>query len=189
MIKQLASGAALLACLLPAQAAIQTYEWSFTNFLDLEGGWPENTSIKGSFTVEDVNGNGAFEASELRSLVYSYTDYVNCAACTISRFSYTPGGTLDFDIRKREYFDWGSASQGINVGHSWEHFSAASGYEPYINGGRWTDNTIASVSAVPEPGTYLMLGAGLLAVAGLARRRARTQGWDAGRKAGDSLHM
>jgi hypothetical protein len=172
MIKQLASGAALLACLLPAQAAIQTYDWSFTNFLDLEGGYPEATSIKGRFSVDDVNGDGAFDKSELRSFVYSYTNYVGCAVCTIDRFAWTPGGPLDFAVYKRETFDWGHSSSSVDVGNNWGEFSAASGYEPYINGGRWTGNTIGLVSAVPEPGTYLMLGMGLLALAGLARRRA-----------------
>jgi hypothetical protein len=36
--------------------------------------------------------------------------------------------------------------------------------------------TIAAVSTVPEPGTWALLGTGLLAVGGVAARRKRTAG-------------
>lgn len=173
-MKKMLAGMALLACLSPLQAAEQQFDWSFRYFGDYWGPDLVDQRIYGSFIVDDVNADGVFEQSELKGLYYGAVDYVTCAGCTIDRFTFTPNGAIDFKIAQVVENESGWYRTDVDVGRSYGYvFWASWGGEPSQGGGRWVDQTIATVTAVPEPQTYLMLGAGLLALLGAARKRRR----------------
>ncbi|NHZ36387.1 PEP-CTERM sorting domain-containing protein [Massilia sp. CCM 8692] len=171
MIRHFLCAAATALCLVPAHAAVKTYDWSFTGGF-LEYGYPKDATLRGSFIVNDLDANGKFDTSELVSLKYSFKDYVKCSGCTIDSFAWTPGRAPEFSIHY-SYYDGGdfSMSEMLHTGVGYG-FSVHSGSnEPYYGGGNWTPDVKWSVTAVPEPQTWLMLGAGLFAIGSVARRR------------------
>ncbi|MFP5390701.1 MAG: PEP-CTERM sorting domain-containing protein [Gammaproteobacteria bacterium] len=171
-MRKLLIGAALLISLSPLQAAEQTFEWSFKNFGDYWGyDIISETTISGTFAVDDLNGDGKFEQSELKLFEYQGYDLTTCSGCTISRFSFDPAGALDFGIRRDVSYEYGRSITVVDVGAYYANVFFPYSGEPGEFGGRWVDQTVATVTAVPEPHTYMMLGAGLLALAGAARRR------------------
>src|SRR5687768_6333697 len=102
MLKPLLSALALAACA-TADAAEQTYAWSYTGFRPIETLDLENISLTGRFTVEDLNGDGVFAGSELKHLSYDRHPgfvYAVCPAdfgsssCKLDGFSYDPSGAL-----------------------------------------------------------------------------------------------
>ena len=70
---------------------------------------------------------------------------------------YTIGDT-NYDKSKAYNFD-------TNSGQQWYTMKASKGYAIAIRSGQ------ISVSSVPEPGAALLLGAGLLSLAGLTRKK------------------
>lgn len=174
MFRYLACAATAFLFLSPAQAALQSYDWSFTGgFAGGESGeLPYDTTIKGTFTVDDLNADGKFDKSELQSFSYFGYQYTNCAQCNIDSFLWVPGSAPQFDISRRNDTATTYYAESVRTGVSFSYFSGTYGDgAPYIDLGGWTPNVTWKVSAVPEPQTWLMLGAGLLAIGAAVRRR------------------
>ncbi|ATQ77698.1 hypothetical protein CR152_26720 [Massilia violaceinigra] len=183
MMKKLAGALALGAFAVSAQAATHTFDWSFDGFYNTRyGTFEADKSASGRFVVDDVNLDGQFAASELRSFVYSGTDFMKCAPgpgekCEVSGFSYAPGKQPNFNVSVG-YFG-GSTAHYLGLisidGQAgiFEHMRMDDWWsETQFQSTEETRFSISEVSAVPEPQTYLMFGVGMLALAGMARRRA-----------------
>jgi hypothetical protein len=182
-MKKLLCALALGACATSAQAALQTFDWSFQGFQNSSGVFHADKWAIGRFVVDDVNADGRFVASELRSFFFVGTEFMQCAPspnrpCWISGFSYTPGRQLDVDV--------GVGHNSTNTASfiGFKSIDGQAGMFEHMRMDDWwsetqymsTDQTrfsIVEVGAVPEPQTYLMFGAGMLALAGIARRRAQ----------------
>ncbi|WP_229423787.1 PEP-CTERM sorting domain-containing protein [Massilia frigida] len=176
MFMKLASCAALTLCALTANAADQAYEWSFQGFA-YKGGpdfFPD-AKITGQFVVNDLNQDGIFDLTEVKSFTYDMVGKQPCInagniTCSLSTFSYNPAGALSFDYEFRR----SSESSGH---HDWVHSGKNWGYAMWWGGDgedvgyTWDARTVATITAVPEPHSYLMLGAGLLSLAAFTRRR------------------
>ncbi|NHZ81752.1 PEP-CTERM sorting domain-containing protein [Massilia sp. CCM 8695] len=163
-----------------AHAASTSRDFTYTGFYHAEAGqFLPNASIYGYFDSDDLNGNGLIERSEVTSFVLNSQQYVGwCGAevfmCGLFDFSYTPGGALNFHTSWStdpwgEGVAGGSAISGVEVK---EHSYWPGGSASYTL--RWTEDTILSMSPVPEPATYGMLALGLGVLALSARRRSRS---------------
>ena len=182
MLKKIAACVLALSAL-TTQAAEQAYEFSYTGAI-LNDVWDATLSTGGKFVVDDLNGDGVFTLPEVKSFTYKFPAEQHCGeeriTCTLSSFNYDPNGTLNLWYSYSERhgngsppYDGGSISDTIAVEPGfrfWSHaFDLGEGsYTTY----HMTDDTKFAISAVPEPHSYLMLGAGLLAL-GALRRRAR----------------
>lgn len=187
MLRKIAACGLVLGAL-NSHAAEQTYEFTFTGARPLYGVFDATISTGGSFVVDDLNGDGVFTLPEVTAFTYDAQTAQNCGTsplitCTLSAFNYDPNSTLTLEYRYSHRssdpgtppFGGGSVSDSISItsGYSyWGHFFdfGEGSYDIY----EVTPETRLSVSAVPEPQTYLMLGAGLLAV-GALHRRARAK--------------
>lgn len=182
MLKRIAACLLALSAL-NSQAAGQAYEFSYTGAL-LNGIWDATASTGGRFIVDDLNGDGVFTLPEVTSFTYKFPAEQHCGeariSCTLSQFTYAPKGSLNLWYNYDEAigngsppYDGGSISDAIAVTHQyafWGHFFdlGQGNYTIYT----MTPDTKFAISAVPEPHSYLMLGAGLLAI-GAMRRRAK----------------
>ncbi|MCE3604182.1 PEP-CTERM sorting domain-containing protein [Massilia sp. P8910] len=106
---------------------------------------------------------------------------MNCTGarrCGLSEFSFTPGGALTFDAYDSVEYGiwregWSRTSRGFQAGsrfytvyeNDWTVASSAD-YD-------FTARTKFAISAVPEPQTWLMLGAGMALPGAAKRRRSR----------------
>lgn len=193
MIKTVAF-ATLLAVNCGANAAV-TWNFSYTGFLDQNTGiFSDSYKISGSFSGQDGNRDGYLDKSEISSFVLNGTDYIGCAAdsnqyyqCGTDRFLFRIAGSkLDFAagiggtdpegyIMKGHYFTAGdretdylltpySYSESAYLWTNQTKFSVGKQRAPLAM------YSLAQVSAVPEPGTWAMLAAGLLVVTGIGRR-------------------
>ncbi|NHZ39746.1 PEP-CTERM sorting domain-containing protein [Massilia aquatica] len=173
MLRYLACAATAFMFAAPAHAALQTYDWTFNGgFLGLESGSPFDGMLQGTFTVDDVNADGKFDKAQLQALSYNGKNYPTCDGCSISSFSWMPGSAPEFSIYFRKETSEYYSSESLTTGQSYGFSSGSySGGAPSIAGGRWTSDVTYKVSAVPEPQTWLMLGAGLLAIGAAVRRR------------------
>lgn len=187
MLKQIAAGVLALGAL-NSHAAEQAYHFTFTGAQILYGAWDPNASTSGTFVVDDLNADGVFTLPEVKSFIYDAQTEQNCGesqwvTCQLSAFNWDPNGkfTVNYYWRERSSnggtppFDGGSISDSLQVtnGYSyWGHFFdfGEGSYQVW----EITPQTRLTITPVPEPHTYLMLGAGLLAV-GALRRRSRAR--------------
>ena len=177
-------GAAVLALAVPCFAAAQTSsEWTFVykgydvtgeNEIGLiETIFIPSAEIRGRISGVDGNANGAIEKGELASLIVWGDGYLPCytelQTCSINAFSYSPEAGLSFNLAHSSrdpegFFGWSSTVVSGVKGYSFGG-SAFTGWEEYTY--TWTPQTTLTLSApvttpVPEPSTWLMLGAGML---------------------------
>lgn len=179
MLKKLLCGAALAAGGLSAHAEVKVFNFSYQN-LTFENA-PVNDSFDGQFSVEDKDGDGVYGVSELLAFEFYRQSYLPCSGggdgvdveCSIRAFSYQPGRGLDFSMEKTSRFGHGLDGSNVISGNYYifNHRPASGG--SHVSGMYfWTKDTTLSITAVPEPQAWMMLGAGLLALAATARRRA-----------------
>ncbi|MBA5607916.1 PEP-CTERM sorting domain-containing protein [Duganella sp. FT3S] len=198
MLKQFLYGGMLAACCSLAQAstiAPTEYAFSWTGFNVAAGydmPWFDATrTVSGTFAGVDANHDSVIELNELSNLTINGTEYVHCAynsgynTCGVSAFSYSQAGGLQLNAQRTLYNsppgpdDWSASQISYDV-------QRRSGYIDDMTFGRMqppmglelqmTPETITNVhqvSAVPEPQTYAMLGAGLLLLSVAAKRRTR----------------
>jgi hypothetical protein len=169
-------------------------QWSFTYtgfFSEEQGAFMSDRSLSGTFSGTDANHDGMLSAGELTSLSIGHFDYIQCRSdefltCGTKAFQFRlPGAApaalalgaadpalsfeLGFDARDPEWFV--GAGRTIKTGHSDYSFRRDPGsfvQETWS----WRDETLLSITPVPEPSTWVLLGAGLLALGAAARRKA-----------------
>jgi hypothetical protein len=144
-----------------------------------------DVAVTGRIVGDDVNGDGVINESELDSLWLNMRlwsgDFATCGGgsvdhdCQLDAFAFRPGSDVldmtaswrDNDATQLEYHTEAFVS-GVT-------YSATSSYghdypvDDYYFFGEGTTLTVTPVAPVPEPGAWMLLGCGLLALA--ARRR------------------
>jgi hypothetical protein len=198
MLKQLMYGSVLAACCSLAQAstiAPTQYAFSWTGFDVSEAGsmpWfdPART-VGGTFAGVDANHDNALELNELTDLTINGTEFVHCAynsgynSCGVSGFSFSQQGGLQLNAQRTIYSappgpdDWSANRTSYDIRRdsgyiedvAFGQMQSPEGREMFFT--PQTVTTIHQVSAVPEPQSYAMLGAGMLLLGALAQRRKR----------------
>jgi hypothetical protein len=145
-----------------------------------------DVAVTGRIVGEDANGDGVINESELESLWMNMRlwsgDFAKCGGgtvdhdCQIDAFSFRPGShALDIAaIWRDDYATRLEYHQEELV--TGDHYMARSSYghdypvDDYYFFGSGTTLTITPVSPVTEPGAWMMLGCGLLALAAFPRR-------------------
>ena len=168
-------------------AAEWSFQWQGFDHWDGVTATPVPTlTLGGKFSAVDTNNDNAISLDELVSLEIdsdgSLTDCHPSRTCSITSFSYSKTDGLRFTAQYSwRYYDESS--------HHWKtevyYFKPPVSFSFDLWGqGTWpeaytylftprTRETITLLSAVPEPATYAMLGAGLLLLGPALRRRNR----------------
>ncbi|MDQ1922510.1 PEP-CTERM sorting domain-containing protein [Massilia pseudoviolaceinigra] len=136
--------------------------------------------LNGRFFAEDRDLNGVFSSEEVTSFTIYGQSFTNCTSvrqCGVSNFSFTPGGALTFSaydsVESGKWREgWSRTTRGFEAGRrfytSYENDWSVGSVHDY----EVTAQTRFAISAVPEPQTWLMMGAGI-ALLGAAKRRSR----------------
>ena len=172
---------AVLAGACAAAGAAETWTFAYTGFLDsADNTFKPDRQLLGSFTGYDSNSDGIMERAEITSLFLNGKDYVACATdsnafytCGASKFSYSTLSGLSFSAGEsgRDPEGWVGGSHYFISGDGEYRYRYRPGHDENQSW-RWTSQTGFSItSPTPEPGTWAMLGAGLLVMAWAGRRR------------------
>jgi hypothetical protein len=165
----------------------ETWNFAYQGFQDRAANiFLPDRIITGSFAGHDANANGAIERAEITSLVLNDFDYVACESqsnefwrCGTEHFSYQDGKLLfraGFNAADPE--GWVGGAHYFIAGDQELGFDFRPGY--FVNWSyHWTPQTTFTISAVPEPGTWALLLAGLPLAAFAARRRKQHRLHDA----------
>ncbi len=184
--------AGLLAASFAATAAPSTWTFTYTGFYEDYVGFLGDRELSGTFSGYDADSNGTIDKAEISSLIIAGVDYMTCGAggspyfsCGTEAFSYQLGGKLHFvaGITSSDPEGYRGGAHFYQTGKSeWEYryTGSSESRKDYY----WTDDTRFSITdgtaanplpAVPEPGTWAMLAAGLLVVSGATLRRPRNR--------------
>ena len=161
----------------------ETWTFTYTGFIDsTDGSFVPDRQLLGSFTGIDSDRNGIVERAEITSLILDGKDFVACETdsneyyhCGTHSFSYSTLAGPAFSVG-----EWGSDPEGwVGGGH---YIIAGDGdytyhYRPGYDEQHawlWAPQTGFSITSPnPEPGTWAMLGVGLLVTTWATRRRRR----------------
>lgn len=170
MLKKLLTILCVAATCASAAAAPVTYNFSYQGAVRDDWGapstvWDATYRVEGSFRGDDKDNNGVIDKSELEWMQVGFC----WGNCNIDSFSYAPQGELEFsaiyvDHSTDPYY---SVNQYSNLG-SFEGVAMLS-RTSYT----YTADTQFTIAAVPEPSTYAMMGAGLLGLTVVRRRRKK----------------
>lgn len=175
MLKRTFGALVLLSCGLTAQAAMQTFDFSYSS--------PEWGEVHaGKFSADDVNADGIFSKDEVATFRFDHVNFLpgpGYGTRSIDSFSYQPGGTLAFIARWSDSSNHNGYFNFPGNSNEWAYYESSFWCDG-MGGCYWperfehgSDNvtfSITNTTPVPEPESWLMLGAGL-AVVGVARRR------------------
>lgn len=143
-------------------------------------------SVSGTFSGIDADRDGTIARAELTELTLGGIDWTTCGngpyvQCDIIRFSYSASDGLEVYTRQVwiEDIPWSDAS---TVHTTIYDTTALISYEAHgenvdeLYAYGFTEETLTNVtliSAVPEPQTYALFGAGMLLLGAAARRNQR----------------
>jgi hypothetical protein len=188
--------AGLFTALCAASAVAQAGTWTFSYvgfFNESSFEFDSLRRMDGSFTGHDADNDGYIDTKEISSLVLNNIDYIGCRSasndfyrCGADSFRYKAGEKLQFSLGTSGTDPEGivSATHYINAGDrevdyrfQGDHYQQQTYW--------WTDETRFTIAGnplsgsdvlvVPEPGTWAMLGTGLLLITATALRRRRTE--------------
>lgn len=196
MFKKLVYGSVLAACCSFAHAdnaPLSKYEFTWKGFETYPfPGFDPNYTVSGTFAGIDANHNNILELNELTDLKIQGTEFVGCQAapgdsCGVSMFSYSQQDGLQLHAGRTVYFsppgpdDWSAFSQTYHLekltptSFSYVDYTSFGRMYYESGGGIFTPQTVMTVTAaVPEPQTWLMLGAGMLLLSQASKRRKRS---------------
>jgi hypothetical protein len=188
-MKHLLSTGALLLCCTAVHASPISLGFSFNGFYDsASSSFVPEEVVSGSFTGEDLDGDGVLEKSELLSLVIDELDYIACAAasnahyqCGATSFAFSAGSGLQFSVGSygSDPEGWVGGGRLITTGdqHYAYDFNPGMTVERHLY---WTSDTrltmvsmataMQAATEMPEPGSWALLGVGLLGMAWRGRR-------------------
>jgi hypothetical protein len=171
--------AAAAACAIPTHA--ETWHFEYRGFHDsFAGTFLTDRTLTGSFAGQDGNGDGTMAIEEITSLVLDGFDYVACASqsnayfqCGTEAFSFSRGAlSFTAGLSSTDPEGWFVGGHLFIAGDREYQYNFRPG-EVQEWEYRWTPQTTFAISSAPEPGTWMLLLAGIPMAALAARRRRR----------------